>query len=82
MEATMLATPTRTQIASAMNVVQSPDLFADKFALRAFAWATLMATRGQRVNQLRIGQMQRAQRLGNAAAASCAPVQIAIRQGA
>lgn len=79
----MLATPTSTQIASALAVVQSPEQFCDQPGLRAVAWATLMATRGHRMNQLRIGQMQRNLRIGQVIAAeACAPIRIDIRQGA
>lgn len=56
----MLATPTPAQIAHAKDVVLSPGTFAEK---RAMAWATLMATHGHRVNQIRITQMQRAQKV-------------------
>lgn len=78
----MLATPTSTQIASALTVARSPELFGDQPALRAIAWATLLAQRGQRMNQIRIGQMQRAQRVAEVALAP-APVQhIAIQRGA
>lgn len=59
----MLATPTTTQIADALHVVQSPETFCDQPSLRAIAWGTLMSQRGHRVNQIRIAQMQRAQRV-------------------
>jgi len=79
----MLATPTSTQIASALAVVRHPERFEDQPSVRALAWATLMATRGHRMNQIRIGQMQRAQRAGQAAMAeACRPVHITIRKGA
>lgn len=77
----MLATPTRTQIASALAVVQSPAEFADDPTKRALAWAILLATRGQRVNQLRLCQMQRAHRIALAAVAeAAAPLHIAIQR--
>lgn len=83
----MLATPTTTQIANALHVVQSPEAFADMPSLRAMAWGTLMSQRGHRVNQIRIAQMQRAQRvtdgvqahIDNAVEGFCAPAQ---QQGA
>lgn len=80
----MLATPTSTQIASALAVVRHPERFEDQPGLRAMAWATLMATRGHRMNQLRIGQMQRVQRAGQAAMVElCPPVHTAhLRKGA
>lgn len=77
----MLATPTRTQIASALAVVQSPDQFSDQPGLRALAWATLMARRGHRVNQLRLCQMQRAHRIALAAVAeAAAPLHIVLQR--
>lgn len=79
----MLASPTSTQIASALAVVQSPDEYADQPQNRTLAWAILLANRGQRMNQFRIGLMQRAQRVADAAMAPPPPVQhIAIHRGA
>lgn len=83
----MLATPTTTQIANALHVVQSPELFANTPSLRAMAWGTLMSQRGHRVNQIRIAQMQRAQRvtegvqahIAKALEGFCTPIQ---QQGA
>lgn len=44
----------------AITVVNDPARYAGATGLRIIAWATLMTQRGNRVNQLRLGQLQRA----------------------
>ncbi|MGB0661302.1 MAG: hypothetical protein ACPGNV_14150 [Mangrovicoccus sp.] len=44
--------------ADAKEVVNNPERFADQSSQRLFAWAVLMGQRGQRVDQMRIRQMQ------------------------
>lgn len=76
----MFATPTAKQTADALTIVTHPEQFGDMPSLRAAAWATLLANRGQRMDQLRIGRMQRDQR---ALAVAAPPIQyIAIQRGA
>lgn len=48
--------------AQALHVVLHPDRYAACPGLRLLAWATLMAARGGRVRQSRIGRAQRAAR--------------------
>lgn len=50
--------PTARQMDDAAAVVNSPAMVAGFPALRAEAWATLLAARGQRMNLIRISAMQ------------------------
>lgn len=50
--------PTAREVDDALAVVHSPALVANQPALRLNAWHTLMATRGQRVNMVRVSAMQ------------------------
>lgn len=43
----------------ALQVVTDPNRFAANTGLRLTAWAALMTQRGLRVNQLRLGHLQR-----------------------
>lgn len=45
-------------VANAKKVVSDPAYFANQPGLRMLAWAALMSSRGQRVDQVRIRQMQ------------------------
>ena len=54
--------PNARTLAYAQSVVTDPVLFGDKPALRAWAWATLKAKRGQRVHQTQLDAMLRALR--------------------
>lgn len=54
-----MLTQEHSQIAAdAKEVVNHPERFADQPGQRLFAWAVLMGQRGQRVDQMRIRQMQ------------------------
>jgi len=55
--------------AHALAVVTDPARYADKPFLRLGAWHALMGERGQRVNQLRLTQMQRSARAPEGGAA-------------
>lgn len=50
--------PTARQMDDAAAVVNSPAMVAGFPALRAEAWATLLAAKGQRMNMIRISAMQ------------------------
>ncbi len=55
-----MLTQEHSQIAAdAKEVVNHPERFADQPGQRLLAWAVLMGQRGQRVDQIRIRQMQR-----------------------
>jgi hypothetical protein len=43
----------------ALNIINQPNRFAGAPTLRLVAWATLMTERGHRINQVRLGAMQR-----------------------
>lgn len=59
-----MLTQEHSQIAAdAKKVVNHPEHFADQPGARLFAWAVLMGQRGQRVDQMRIRQMQRPVRI-------------------
>ena len=50
-------------LTTAHLVVTNPDSFHDDPASRLDAWTALMAARGQRVNKLRLAQLQNAYQL-------------------
>lgn len=50
--------PTQDQIAYSMRVVTSAELFWDKPALRANAWETLLAAKGQRMDLAAVDRAQ------------------------
>lgn len=54
-----LAVPPPTQLDSAMAIARHPEEVHDRPFLRRLAWSTLMAARGQSVNQTRLAQLQR-----------------------
>ena len=54
-----LAVPPPAQLADAMSVAAHPEEVRDRPLLRRLAWSTLMAARGNRVNQTRLAKLQR-----------------------
>lgn len=50
--------PTQDQITYSMRVVTSAELFGDKPALRAWAWETLLAAKGQRMDMEAVDRAQ------------------------
>jgi hypothetical protein len=54
-----LAVPPPTQLDNAMAIASHPEEVHDRPLLRRLAWSTLMAARGNRVNQTRLAKLQR-----------------------
>ena len=50
--------PTPSQVAHARSIVESPDAYSNKPALRAFAWEILLRERGHRMNTDRVSALQ------------------------
>ena len=54
-----LAVPPPAQLGNAMAIASHPEKVHDRPILRRLAWSTLMAARGNRVNQTRLAKLQR-----------------------
>tara|TARA_R110000850_G_scaffold275758_1_gene415705 strand:- start:3637 stop:4104 length:468 start_codon:yes stop_codon:yes gene_type:complete len=54
-----LAVPPPAQLGNAMAIASHPEEVHDRPILRRLAWSTLMAARGNRVNQTRLAKLQR-----------------------